>query len=360
MTTVSARTVRGMNDLTRFAIAMAMAKNDPVHANLIFQDRHPLSVVKGEIERITRAAVAAGSTGDASFGPLIQSTSFARAAIEYAAATSIVGRMASSFRTVPPLSSIPRATVGMQANWVGEGVAMPIVSGALDTVSFPRLPKIGITTVASQELVRIPSLEVIAFFREMLNDAVVQATDSSFLDSSAGAFAGLRPAGIVNGAPTVASTGTTAAAFGVDFRALVNLITTDLTKPFLLMRPKVALNLAALGGDLTRNAKVEGGDIAGIPILTSTNVPRLANSPADDQIVLIDANEILYSDGGIEFDSSTQASIQMDNAPDSPPVASTVAVSLFQSNLLAIKLLRFISWQQRKSGAVGVLTGVSY
>lgn len=348
------RARREFDDLARFLVCMALAKNDPTHAAIIFKERHPRSVSLPTIDRVTKAAVAAGTTSDGSFASgLIQNTMLSRAVIEYSNATSIVGRLSSRFKSVPVLSSIPRATTGVTSSWVAEGQATPAVSGAMESVLFTKPSKLVVTALASQELAKLA--EAVAILRELLNTSIVESTDRAFLDAGAGT-AGLRPASVLNGAQSVAATAT----FATDFKALVNLITTDLKDPVLLMRPKVATALAAIDSQLTRNAKVEGGDIAGIPIITSTNVPTDSDSPGDNQIVLLDAAEVLFSDGGIEIDTSRQASVQMDTAPDSPPVASTVQVSLWQSDLLAVKLLRFINWQMRRPGSVAVLTGVNY
>jgi len=86
----------------------------------------------------------------------------------------------------------------------------------------------------------------------------------------------------------------------------------------------------------------------GIPLVLSDNSPK--------QITLIDASEILFSDdGGIEVDVSEQATIEMDGTPTSPPTASTVTVALWQNNLIAVKVLRWIAYQRARAGSVAYM-----
>ena len=54
---------------------------------------------------------------------------------------------------------------------------------------------------------------------------------------------------------------------------------------------------------LTRNVGAKGGDIAGIPVITSANTPSDGDSPCEDMIILIDAGEIFMNEGGIELDA---------------------------------------------------------
>jgi hypothetical protein len=50
----------------------------------------------------------------------------------------------------------------------------------------------------------------------------------------------------------------------------------------------------------------------------------------------------------------------MSTAPDSPRTASTTLVSLWQQNLVAVLVRRYIRWQRRREGSVAILTGVPF
>jgi hypothetical protein len=79
------------------------------------------------------------------------------------------------------------------------------------------------------------------------------------------------------------------------------------------------------------------------------------NSPA--QITLVDCSNILYSDaGGIDITASDEATIQMDSAPTDPAVAATVFTSLWDNNLWAVKVSRWLAYLRAQSGAVVYMT----
>ena len=65
---------------------------------------------------------------------------------------------------------------------------------------------------------------------------------------------------------------------------------------------------------------------------------------------------MFVADDGIEIDISSDASLQMDSAPDAPPTASTVLVSLCQLNLRGFRVERFVNWATT-TGAVKYLAG---
>lgn len=60
-------------------------------------------------------------------------------------------------------------------------------------------------------------------------------------------------------------------------------------------------------------------------------------------------------DGGIEIDISRQASVQMDDAPVSPPIAASVLPSLWQTNMAGVRAERRVNWQAAP-GAVAWVT----
>ncbi len=108
-------------------------------------------------------------------------------------------------------------------------------------------------------------------------------------------------------------------------------------------------NWATIGGtaavDIPRT-------LFGIPLVLSSNSPA--------QITLLDASHVLYSDdGGIEVDTTDEATIQMNTTPTDPAVAATVFQSLWDANLIAVRASRWVAWLRAQSGAVSYMT-VSY
>ena len=72
---------------------------------------------------------------------------------------------------------------------------------------------------------------------------------------------------------------------------------------------------------------------------------------------LVDAEGILYSDSGqLEISASDKATVEMNNVPTSPPTASTILLSCWHTNTVAIKALRYASWQRAATGSVAYMT----
>jgi valyl-tRNA synthetase len=75
-------------------------------------------------------------------------------------------------------------------------------------------------------------------------------------------------------------------------------------------------------------------------------------------MVFVKESEILLADdGGISVDASREATITMDDGV-SPQV--TTNVSLFQSNMVALRVERIINWLRRRTAAVYYLTSANY
>jgi hypothetical protein len=78
-----------------------------------------------------------------------------------------------------------------------------------------------------------------------------------------------------------------------------------------------------------------GGSINGIPVLVSDGISA-------GLVVLVDAASCAAASGELILSEVEEALSQMDSAPDSPPTASTSMQSLWQMNLSAIRLERYL------------------
>jgi hypothetical protein len=114
------------------------------------------------------------------------------------------------------------------------------------------------------------------------------------------------------------------------------------------MRPTtaatIAMRLAGVGTptDLPRT-------LFGAPVILSSNSPQ--------QVTLLDAGNILYSDtGGIDVSISDQALVQLDSAPTDPPVAATVFESLWPRNLFGVRVTRWLAYLRAQTGSVVYMT----
>ena len=163
----------------------------------------------------------------------------------------------------------------------------------------------------------------------------------------------------IHSSSTAATAATTKAAARVDFRALFDAVDGDLTGATLIMRRRTAVGLASLG-DPFNTVTSTGGSLWGATVLVSDSTPVDAQSPAEDVVVLLDASELLLADDGVEVAAFREGDVELNDSPDSPATASTQLVSLWQHNLTAFRMTRFIAWKPRRSNMVAMLVGARY
>jgi HK97 family phage major capsid protein len=321
-----------------------------------------------EVEMVLRAPVAPGTTVDSTFAaPLVVSQNMASEFVDLLVPATIVGRIP-GIRRVPFNITIPRETTGASVGWVGEAAPKPVSAMAFDSISLAFTKVAGIVPI-SQELMRFSSPSAEGLIRDSLIRAVAYLTDRDFLDPSKAAVTRVNPASITNGVTAVASTGTTADALRADLRTLIQTFAAanvNLSGLVLVMTSQQAIAISmmvnTLGQYVWPDMGPNGGTLAGIPVITSENMVATGSSPTDGgMIVAINAPDVLLADDGqVTIDISTEASLQMESAPDSPATASTTFVSMFQQNLVAIRAERFIHWLKRRSGAVQYISYARY
>jgi hypothetical protein len=343
---------------SNYAALLALTHGDTMLTAATFEKRHPHSRA---LEMVRKTAVSPGTTTDTAWGaPLSPLAPLGEAFVSYLRPLTVIGRMA-GFRAMPFNVRAPHATSGSAVGWIGQGRPMLVSNMNFETMTF-KISKVGGIIVLTKELAMSSTAGAALLIRQDLSAAVAAFSDTSFLDPALAEVDDVSPASITFGAPTVASTGNTAAAFRDDFKALCALVTTNMISPYLVMKPAVAIALSTLGdnSNLLRNISAVGGDVGGVPVIVSANTPSDADSPGDDLIILIDAAEVFMNEGGIELDASENTVLELSSSPDSPVTSSTVLRSLWQANLLALLVKRYIRWQPRRSGAVAVLTGCNY
>jgi HK97 family phage major capsid protein len=317
---------------------------------------------------LAKAAVTAGSTTDSAWaGALVTYQNLQNEFIDLLRPRTIIGRIP-GIRQVPFNVKVPRETGETTAYWVGQGSPKPVSKGALDTVTLD-FNKVAGLTFLTKELLRFSQPSAEQMMINSLTKAIIKLTDNDFLDPSKAAVTGVSPASITNGATSITASGTSADAFRADFADLLAQYTMSnytLDDLVIVMSQTQALRLALMrndfGGREFPDLNKDGGFIEGVPVVTSENVAANGGSPADGRIIVaLAANSILMADdGGVEVNVSTEASIQTDDAPDSPQTASTVLVSMFQTNQVAILCERFITWTKARSGAAVYITGGNY
>jgi HK97 family phage major capsid protein len=273
---------------------------------------------------------------------------------EFAAAVraqSVLGRL-SAARKLPFNTRIARTLTPPTATWVSAGAPIPVSEAVLDAVSLGN-SKVASIVVISQELSRAADPSAEQTLQADLIDQVAAFTDVAFLSPAYAAVANKNPASITNTLTPIASTGVTALAISNDLRSAVNAILTNggvLVAPVWIMHPRVAFALSLLRDAQNNTAFPEialRNTIGSAPILTSTSIPSSASGGSI--IVLLDAAELLLADGNdIEVDSSPATSLQMDSAPSA---GAQNLVSLWQNDLVALRLIRTINWAPRRTNA---------
>lgn len=344
-----------VSDFCRLGIAMALSGGLGA-APPIFKQRWPEA---RSLPLVMRAAVSAGTTTDSTWaGPLAPLRDLAEAFVEAVRPRTVLGWL-EGVRQVPLKTRAPKAITGTSAGWIGQAQPIPVTSMAFGTVELPSL-KIAAIAVITRELALNSSPAAEALIEADMIGAAAAAADVSLLDPALAAIAEVSPASITYDATMVVASGTTADAAQSDLCTAIREIETDFIAPAWIMKPMTAARLAAFGAEYFPDIGPTGGSLLGIPVITSASVPYSEGSPQAEMIVLVDGAELIVADEGAEVDVARHAALQMSETPDSPPGGSTALVSLYQSNLLGIRIVRPMNWVMRKSGAVVVITGSNY
>lgn len=345
---------------TRYVIAQCRAKGNLMQAAEIAKQWSDTP----EVEQVLKAAVAAGTTTDATWAaPLVPYQNMTGDFIELLRPATLVGRM-TGLRTVPFNVRIPGQTQGSTVAWVGETRAKPVSALAFEDITL-RFNKLAGIVVISDELARLSTPSAEAIIRGDLVAQIAQFTDDSFINPAYAAVTDVRPASVTNGVTPIAASGTDADALRADVRAVyASFIAANLSTAGAawVMTSTQAMAIGMMQNPLGQTEfpglGAEGGTFMGLPVLVSEVVPSDSNGSI---IVLVKQSEILLADeGGVTVDVSREASLQMNSTPDSPATASTVMTSLWQNNLLGIRAERMITWRKRRPQAVAYISGANY
>lgn len=316
-----------------------------------------------------KAAVAAGTTTDATYaGNLVYAENLQSEFIEFLRPQTILGKFGQggipSLRAVPFNIRVPGMTAGANGYWVGQGKPKPLTRFSTNVTSLS-FAKIAAIAVLTDELIRFSSPSADMLARDQLAAAIRERSDIDFIDPSKAAVANVSPASITNGLTPVTSSGTTADHVRADLKALweqflaANLSPTDAVY-IMSNRTALALSLMvnALGQAEFPQMTMNGGTLLGVPVIASEYVPT---DSSGGLIILAKASEIMLADDGqVSVDASNEASLQMNDAPDDPPTASTVLVSMFQMNMVALRAERYINWTKARADSVAYLQSANY
>jgi len=311
---------------------------------------------------IKAAVVAVNSTTDAA---LIGNEGGFADFVEYLRPLTIVGRFGNA--PIPALRRVPfrvpliKQTGGSTGYWVGEGKAKPLTKPTWDRTELAPLKAANIA-VATMEALRDSSPSAEMLLRDDLAAAIAAAVDTAFVDPSNSGTSGVKPASITNGVTPIASSGNDAAAIRDDVRQAMGVFVAAnnaLSSGVWIMSAMTALSLSMMRTALDQpefsGITMSGGTFFGLPVIVSEYV--------DGYVVLANASDIWFADdGGVAVDMSTEASLEMSDAPTGSSVTPTAAqlVSMFQTNSVAFRAERTLNWTRRRDTGVALISGVAW
>ena len=319
---------------------------------------------------VTKAAVPAATTTDSTWaGPLVgDETRVFADFLEFLRPQLLVGRFGNngvpSLRRVPFRTALIGQTSGGDGYWVGEGQAKPLTKFDFSRTTLEPL-KLANIAVATMEVIRDSNPAADAIIRDQLAAALRERLDRDFINPAKAAVAGISPASILNGVAPIPSSGTDADAVRADVKALFTAFIQANNAPtsgVWIMSAVNALALSLMQNPLGQTEfpgiGMNGGTFFGLPVIVSEYVPTDSSGSI---VALVNASDIYYADdGGIDVSMSTEASLQMDNAPDNPTTASTVLVSLWQRNLVGLRAEMTVNFARRRPSAAAWLDNVNW
>ena len=319
------------------AQAVAALSKGAVTASQVLDSWHAPEIVKNAV---TQKALI-GTTSEPTFGEsLVDYQVLSGEFIELLRGKTAVDKLASKMRQVPFNVKVPSQTGTSTVGWVGEAKTKPVTNPTFGSVTLTKSKVAGIVML-SEELVRFSNPKADGLVLDDLIKSTAAFIDGQFFDP-AKAEATDSPASILNGVTPVDSTGETGAAIEADLAAVIKQATDaglTLEGATWVMSETRAAKLSVLRDALGKKY-FEGMNINGAKELLT--LPVEISAACTDKIVLVIPSQILLADdGAVDFAISSEASIN--TGTDAAPQW----VSLYQSDLIAIRGERFIRWKAR-------------
>lgn len=354
---------------TRFAICMAEAKGNVMMAAEIAKNRYKDTP---EVENSLKAAIGMGGTArlaeagmqqkaattsvNSTDTAVTQFTDIQSEFVDLLRPRLIIGRMDKLVR-VPIYSRVARQLTGVSGSFVGEGAPKPVQKQTYDNVTLGPA-KVAVIVVMSDEAVRFSTIGAETRARDDMLKGIATYLDKRFVDPSYSGVANVSPASITNGATRIQSSGVTLAAIDADANSAMQMFAASDVDPSTavwVMPATVALRLSMVrttqGEFAFPSISMLGGTWYGIPVIVSSAM-LTSGSPAEKQIALVTQSEVMMADdGGISIDMSTEASVQMN---DAPTAGATSLVSLWQNNLVGIRAEQYINWTVLRPNSLGI------
>ncbi|MHA3048665.1 phage major capsid protein [Acinetobacter sp. ANC 4639] len=319
------------------AQAVAALSKGAVTASQVLESWQAPEIVKNAV---TQKALV-GTTTEATFGAaLVDFQVLSGEFIELLRGKTAVDKLASKMRQVPFNIKVPSQTGASTVSWVGEAKTKPVTNPTFGSVTLTKSKVAGIVML-SEELVRFSNPKADSLVLDDLLKSTAEFIDGQFFDP-AKAESSDSPASILHGVVAIPSSGVTGAAIEADLTAVIKQATDaglTLEGASWVMSETRAAQLSVLRDALGKKY-FEGMNINGLKELLT--LPVEISAACTDKIVLVIPSQILLADdGAVDFAISSEASIN--TGTDADPNW----VSLYQSDLIAIRGERFIRWKPR-------------
>jgi len=345
-------------NFTRMVIAKTLARIDDVSAIGIAHKRW--GQTNPQFVNAVKAAVAGGGTETGEWGAeLVHIDRYTGDFIEYLYSRTVFDKL--PLREVPANVNIAGQDGAATGYWVGQSKSIPVSKADFMDVNLTPL-KVAALAVVSKELLRDSSPSAERLVRDALVEASAQRVDQTFLGTGA-AVSNVSPAGLLNGVSAGTSAGADIDGVIADVKALyASFITANNADGLQFVTTQslakaLGLMQNALGNWAFPGLSANGGALLGDPLVAGGNVG------AGDLILLKPSDIYKIGDRGVEVSMSTEASIQMDDAPDGAsdtPVANTSVVSMYQTDSVAIKVVRPMNFAKRRASAVAYIGDANY
>jgi hypothetical protein len=299
------------------------------------------------VQSILKAAVVPGGLGsDSAWGSEL--TAYETLAAAFAESLRFFGlfdaMLADGFIRVPINTRLGLVSTGATGDNPSEASPKLISVLALGTNQSLAPKKSTAIVAVTDELARTAGSE--GLIGNELKSAVAVAVDSAFLTIA------------LSGVTGQASAGSTLANITTDLSYLAANVSTDARSKLLLATTptlcrKLAFKSDTVGARAFPQLGPMGGMIANVPVIVSDAI-------SSGDVLLFDATGFAGAADVIALDVSRTADIQLSTTPDSPPTASTVLQSLWQSNLRGLRAERYWSAVRLRSNSVARITGAAY
>lgn len=331
-------------DLARLARSVAVAGNDYELDQLSAENKVPTRIT--DAVKVIRSAVAEGRIDGATWGSeLAPYTIIVNAFMDSLRNTGAFFRLLDGgMLKVPLRSKLTAVTAGASAYIVGEGSAKRMSRLSLETEAIDPFHAAAFVII-SQELANIGALADPLIAHE-LRGAVAATADEKFL------------AILDAGASTSASSGSTVSAVQQDLKVALDALTLGQSSRLYFIthpdRVKLLSTMTIDGGFAFADINpVSGGLLLKTPLIP-------CDACASDAFYAVDASGIAGNSLQIVIDRFKHATVQMDDAPDSPTTASTTIIPLWQRNLICLQASTWAGAKVVRSNSVYKLSSVDW